>query len=230
MNIFNYESKFNQTLLVIADMIILNILYIICCIPIVTIGAAQAGLFTGIRVLMDKDDDSSVIKAFFKGFSNGFKSITIVSSTYLLILAGLILILLNALAIMLAGGSKLAFILCAIGVGLIYTLHIVVGPFHASFGCTTRQLFRNSLYVTLAYLLRAVLSAVLVLIPVIIFFVRFDFFLAAIIGLLTIYYSVAYFLIFALWKKPLQSLKESFLESQKTAQEPEIIEEEISEE
>ena len=62
------------------------------------------------------------------------------------------------------------------------------------------------------------------------YFVRFDFFLAAIIGLLTIYYSVAYFLIFALWKKPLQSLKESFLESQKTAQEPEIIEEEISEE
>lgn len=230
MNIFNYESKFNQMLLVIADMIILNILYIICCIPIVTIGAAQAGLFTGIRVLMDKEDDRSVIKAFFKGFTNGFKSITIVSCVYLVILAGLIYVLINTLAIMLAGGSKLAFILCAIGAGLIYTLHIVTGPFHATFGCTTRQLFRNSLYVTLAYLLRSVLSAALVLLPVIVFFIKFDFFMAAIIGLFTIYYSVAYFLIFTLWKKPLQSLKDTFLESQKPAQEPEIIEEEISEE
>ena len=51
MNIFNYESKFNQLLMTLADLIILNLLFVVCSLPIFTIGAAQAGLFTGIRVL-----------------------------------------------------------------------------------------------------------------------------------------------------------------------------------
>ena len=56
MNIFNYESKFNQMVMVLADMIILNLLYLICCIPIFTIGAAQAGLYTAVRAMRDDED------------------------------------------------------------------------------------------------------------------------------------------------------------------------------
>ena len=69
MNIFDYNSKFNQLLMTVADIIILNVLYLVCCIPVFTIGAAQAGLFTGIRVLLDKEDDSSCAKAFFTSSS-----------------------------------------------------------------------------------------------------------------------------------------------------------------
>ena len=238
MNIFNYESKFNQMLLMIADMIILNILYILCCIPIFTIGAAQAGMFTGMRVLMDKEDDSSVAKAFFRGFSNGFKSITIVTCVYSVLLCGLLVTLYATYGLAAFGesGAKPAFIVSIIAACLVYTLHTVTAPFHATFGCTTRQLFRNSLYITLAYLLRSVISAGLIILPAILFFVKFNIFLAAIIGLLAIYYSIAYFLILTIWKKPFQSMKDAFYAAQSSQQEqteesaPEEIEESIPEE
>ena len=64
----------------IGDLVILNVLFLLCCLPIFTIGAAQAGLYTGLRVLADKEDDSSPAAAFFRGFSSGFGKITIVHS------------------------------------------------------------------------------------------------------------------------------------------------------
>ena len=80
-SIFSYESKLVQMLLKLADMMIMNILYVLCCLPVFTIGAAQAGLHTGIRQLRDPADDSSCTKAFFRGFANGFGKITLVYSS-----------------------------------------------------------------------------------------------------------------------------------------------------
>ena len=41
---FDYDNKFMQLLSKATDMIILNLLFLLCCIPIFTIGAAQAAL------------------------------------------------------------------------------------------------------------------------------------------------------------------------------------------
>lgn len=217
MNIFNYDSKFNQTVMILADMIILNILYILFCIPIFTIGAAQAGLFTGIRVLLDKEDDSSVSKAFFRGFRTGFKSITIVNTVYLLIMAGLVIVLSNSLYYMFAGGSNLSTILCIIALCIVYILHSITGPFHATFGCTTAQLFRNSFFVTMAYPFRAIPVAVLTVLPLAVFLVWPNIILGGIIALIALYYSAAYLLCFSILKNPFQSLKDDFQAAQRAA-------------
>lgn len=222
MNIFNYESKFNEIFMMLADMIILNVLYVICSIPIFTIGAAQAGLFTGIRVLLDKEDDSSVAKAFFRGFGNGFKSITIVSTTYLLILAVLAAILYAVLVLMFVGGSKLPTILCIIAMCIVYILLSITGPFHATFGCTTRQLFRNSFFVAMAYPIQAILTAVLTILPLAVMLIWPHIFLGSMIAIIALYYSVAYLLIFSLLKKPFQSLKDDFNAAQEAAENAEV--------
>ena len=62
--IFNYESKAMQAMMGLASMIAMNILYLICCIPVVTAGAAQAGLYSGIRHLQDKEADTSCLPVF----------------------------------------------------------------------------------------------------------------------------------------------------------------------
>ena len=41
---FSYDSKLMTILNNLADLIFVNLLFIICCIPIVTIGAARAAL------------------------------------------------------------------------------------------------------------------------------------------------------------------------------------------
>ena len=203
----------------VADLIILNLLYILCCVPIITIGAAQAGMFTGIRVLLDPDDDSPVYKAFFRGFSNGFGKISIVSTVLLAILAGLAALLGYALTLMFAGGSSLSVIICIVAMSIVYIIHSISGPFHATFGCTTKQLFRNSLFVAMAYPLRSLLTAVLVLIPLAVLMVWPQVFLGGLVAFSALYYSVAYLMIFSLLKKPFKRLKENFYNAQKAADE-----------
>lgn len=198
----------------IGDLIILNILYLICCIPIFTIGAAQAGLYTGIRVLQDPEDDSPVYKAFFKGFASGFKTITVANLILLVILAGFIALLAYTLTLMLAGGSKLSFIICVVAASLVYIVHSILGPFHATFGCSVGQLIRNSFFMLVAYPIRSLVTAVLVLLPLAILMIWPQVILGGIIGFLGLYYSVAYLGIFSLMKKPFQRLKDSFYKAQ----------------
>ena len=50
---FSYESKPMQIMMFIGDLILLNVIYLLCCLPIFTSGAAQAGLFTACKVLLD---------------------------------------------------------------------------------------------------------------------------------------------------------------------------------
>ena len=214
MNIFNYESKFNQLAMTVADLIILNILYIVCCIPIFTLGAAQAGLFTGIRVLLDPEDDSPVYKAFFKGFANEFRTITVAHLILLAVLAVLLLLTGYTLTLMLAGGSNLSFIICVVAASLVYIIHSLCGPFHATFGCTVGQLIRNSFFMLVAYPLRSLATGVLVLLPLAILMVWPQVLLGGLIGFGTLYYSVAYLCIFSMMKKPFQRLKDSFYKAQ----------------
>ena len=74
---FDLDSPLMQVLGFIADLFILNLVFLACCLPIVTIGAAQSGLFNAMRVLQDPEDDTSVTKAFFAAFRVGFKQITL---------------------------------------------------------------------------------------------------------------------------------------------------------
>ena len=51
-NIFSYDSKLIIMLEGVANTMLLNILFLLCCIPVVTIGAAFTALFSGCRALM----------------------------------------------------------------------------------------------------------------------------------------------------------------------------------
>ena len=88
-SIFSYDSPLMQVLTYIGDLIILNFIFLLCCLPVFTIGAAQAGMFTAVRVLSDKEDDSSAVAAFFRGFKNGFGKVTLTSIACALILGSL---------------------------------------------------------------------------------------------------------------------------------------------
>ena len=226
MNIFNYESKVNQVLMLLADVIILNVLYIICCLPIFTIGAAQAGLFTGIRVLMDKEDDSSCAKAFFKGFASEFKTVTIANIIMLVVLAAATyLVYLLVVLRLLDNGSIIPMILSILVLALAYATYCIMGPFHATFGCTVGQLIRNAFFVVIAYPLRSLLFTALMALPLALLLTRYDILLGGMVALLALYYGTVYLMGFSLLKKPFQRLKDSFYAAQKRQEDAEAIEE-----
>lgn len=72
MSFFNLDSPVMRFLTKVADLIILNILFLICCIPIVTIGAASTALYT-VTMKSVRDEESYVIRSYFKAFKDNFK-------------------------------------------------------------------------------------------------------------------------------------------------------------
>lgn len=72
---FSIEGKFYEVLSKMVDLIILNIVYILCCIPIVTIGASTTALY-GVTKKMAKQNEGYIIRNFFKLFKENFKQST----------------------------------------------------------------------------------------------------------------------------------------------------------
>ena len=224
-SIFAYDSKFTQILLIAADYIILNVIYVICCIPIFTIGAAQAGLYTGLRVLRDKEDDSSVVKAFFRGFANGFGKITLVWVILLVIMSligynfGIVLIyqfaeyvapevLGSVTAVM---GYDTPFWMSLAGFLICIVFQSMVTIFHSKFGCTTWQLVRNTFMTIMAHPLRSLAVTALTWLPVAVFLLFTPLFLQITPAWLAGYYSLSFQLNVIIMQKPFQIFTENFV-------------------
>lgn len=76
-NLFNEDNIVWRAAGVIGDVVILNIVFILCCIPIVTIGASVTALYT-VVLKQVKDKDGFAVKLFFKAFKNNFKQSTLI--------------------------------------------------------------------------------------------------------------------------------------------------------
>ena len=76
-NIFNSDSGFSKFMNRVADLFILNILWIFCSIPIITIGATTTALYSVNLKFIDNEEEN-LIKTFFKSFKENFKKATII--------------------------------------------------------------------------------------------------------------------------------------------------------
>ncbi len=81
----NIDSTFYRTMGKIGDLLFANLLWLVCCLPIVTAGASTLGLFTVVNKMAAKED-YTVRTDFFKAFKRDFKQST--ALWLLLLLAG----------------------------------------------------------------------------------------------------------------------------------------------
>lgn len=213
MNFFSYESKPMQILMQLADLLILNFLYILCCIPIFTIGAAQAGLYSGVKTLQDPDDDGYCSAAFFKGFRSGFGKITL---AWVILFVVEIVMAFVAVWCVYYGQStnSLPFWTAVVALCIVALFHALVPLFHARFNCTPWQLIRNAWFLAVAHPLRSLAVGVLTWLPLILFLtINFVDFMSMSLLWLLIYYAGAFLFNFTIMKKPFQTLIDHFNET-----------------
>ena len=74
-SLFNIDSPIMTFLSRVADLVILNILYVVCCLPIFTIGAATSALYYQV-MKMSKNEESYAFRGFFKAFKDNFRKAT----------------------------------------------------------------------------------------------------------------------------------------------------------
>ena len=72
---FNMDSPIMRFLGRLADVMILNIVFLITCLPVVTIGAAWTSL-SYVTLKMSRDEESYIVKSYFKAFRQNFRQAT----------------------------------------------------------------------------------------------------------------------------------------------------------
>lgn len=93
MKFFNMNSPIMRFMTKVADLMILNFLFILCSLPVVTMGAAWTALYY-MTMKMVKDEESAIIRGFFRSFRQNFKQATLLWLGVMLVLVLLVLDLL----------------------------------------------------------------------------------------------------------------------------------------
>lgn len=177
MKIFNPDSPLMSFLSHIADLVILNVLWLVCCIPLVTIGASTTAMY---HVLRHHQEDavSSIVKDFFISFKSDFKQSTLV---YLILLVPTAAVVANFLIILNPDNTEAVpsyvRILCMISALLLSLISSFSYPVMAYFDDSVFRTLRNIAVLTLARLPRAILITVINFLPIIVMFISVDFFL-----------------------------------------------------
>ena len=72
MKFFNYDSPFWSFMSRIADLVIVNILWLVFCIPVFTIGASTAAMYR-VTLNLVRGEGGGVVRSFWASFKLNFK-------------------------------------------------------------------------------------------------------------------------------------------------------------
>lgn len=87
--LFDMENPVMRSLSTVADLIVLNLLTLLCCLPLVTIGAALTAL-NAAAIKIVRGEETAPVKDYFRAFRQNFKKGTGMGLLFLLIFAVLI--------------------------------------------------------------------------------------------------------------------------------------------
>lgn len=163
---FDMDSPVMRFLNRLGDLMIMNILMIICCIPVITAGAA----FTAMHYVLLKivrGEEGYLLRGFFKSFKENFKQATIM---WLLMLLVIVVYVGDALIFRYSGMTfpkPVVIIVIAVAVALAMTA-VYVFPLQARFDNTVKNTLRNALILAFANLPRTLLMIGCYLLPFVI--------------------------------------------------------------
>ena len=213
MRVFDLDGPLMSILNKIADMMILNILALICCLPIFTAGAAFTALhYVALKIV--RNEEGYIAKSFFKAFKENFKQATII---WMVLLVAILLLVADFWLIKefeLELGYWFKVILGAVFVLVIFTATFVFAAL-ARFSNTTLQTIKNAFAMSVLQFPKTILMIILYLIPI----VAGAFFCQAIPFVLMFGISVPVWLSAMLYNKFFQSLEDKIMENMEKKEE-----------
>ena len=160
--IFAPDSAAMRFLTRVADLMILNLVFIATAIPIVTLGAALTALnFTAMRIVRGQCD--AVTRDYFRSFRQNFRQATLLG-----LLVILVTVALGAWYVVLTGGSldagaQLILLVVWYLVAFAFALNLLfVFPYLANFEGTIREVLRNARLLSWRHPLVAIMSLAII--------------------------------------------------------------------
>lgn len=192
--LFNPENSFFSFIGSIGNFIMLNILFVFCSIPLVTIGASYTALYYTMFKITE-DNTLQIAKDFFRSFKENLKQSTIVH--IILSVVGAFLLFDLAATLQLFSQSNLMKILFCIFFCfalIYYFVATYIYPILAKFSNTTKNTFKNAALLSIANLPVTILMTLVNTIPLILFFILPQLFMAIMPFYLFIGFSLTSFI------------------------------------
>lgn len=200
-NLFSPDSKVMQGLSRAADLMLLNICFLVTCVPVVTIGPSLAALYSVVLV-MGTDREKSPVAGYFRAFRDNFGPA--IKLWLILLAVGLALSLDLTLCSRLGGLFAWANVVFGILMVVLLLSAAMAFPLVGMFRNTTMGTLKNSLILGLGNLPRAAVILALWIFPVyLLIFQPLVFFNAALLWII-IYFSFAAYLSGLLLRKVLK--------------------------
>ena len=179
-NLFRLDSPVMQFLSQVCDLIIANVLFWLCCLPVVTVGASLAALHKITQSIV-LGEDGGVVKPFFRAFRDNFRQATLGWLVTVVFLAGLVADLLLAQSYLTGNSLLVCKWLCAV-VGVVV---LSIGEYYfqlvVRYENSIRQHAMNAAILALVKLPRTVLMVALTLLPLLVMLVSMQVFVSTLI-------------------------------------------------
>lgn len=152
---FNLDSPFVQFMNRVADLMWLNILFLLCCIPVVTVGASVTAMYY-VTLKMVRNEESYITKLFFKSFKQNFLQATVIWIIF--ITAGFLLfvdyrILSGQMGLNIDNGSVrtvMQVLLIAVFIFYVFTITFVF-PLLSKFDNTIKNTIKNAFIMSIRH-------------------------------------------------------------------------------
>jgi uncharacterized membrane protein YesL len=171
------------------DILQVNFFWVICSIPIVTIGASTAAAFKVCLHMVD-DEEGYIAREFFKGFKENWKQGTVLGLVSLIAVYAVYLDiqLFNAVE-----DNPMIFLIAAILSGILFTVCLLYAfPLMARYQNTLWKIFRNSFEICRRYAGRTLVLILVLAVELIVwFFNRTTLFIGFFIGPACLIYTIA---------------------------------------
>ena len=156
--LFNYDNPVWRFIGKLGDLILLNLLWTVCSIPVITIGASTIAVYY-VTLKMVRDENDSTVRSFFHSFKDNFKQATAIWAIFLavgLILAFDIWFFVTGQAPVpgIAGNLMTAI---SGGMAILYLFtYIYVFPIQARFYNPVKYTIRNAFIMSIRHLFQTV--------------------------------------------------------------------------
>lgn len=184
-NLFNLDNPFIQFLSRVFDLMMLNALFIVCSLPVVTLGASLSALH---RVVQDisYDTDDKIIRSFFRAFKQNFKQATVVWLILMVVIVSLACDVLLVMGYFSGTVRTVMYVLIAILAVLVASVAAYLFPLLTRYDNTLRQHVFNALILAIVKLPRTLLLVIMELLPLILFLVSVAVFVQTLIFWVTV--------------------------------------------
>ena len=168
--ILNLNNPFFRFMNRVADLIILNLLCIVCCLPVITIGPAITAMFY-VTLKSVRNEECYVVKGFFHSFRDNLKQGILIHMIMMFIAAIIFIDMYFGWQIQsdIPLGKIIVGIFSAITV-IYLMVFIYIYPLLARFSNTTKNMFLNALLMSIRHLPQTIVMLVLTITPLVIMF------------------------------------------------------------